>query len=45
VDAGEGWSGGMPDPYGSGTQANYLYSIYATYNVGSSAAAAAAQKE
>ncbi len=30
-DAGVGWSGGMPDPYGSGTQADYLYSIYATY--------------
>ena len=26
------WSGGMPDPFGSGSQANYLYSIYATYN-------------
>jgi hypothetical protein len=25
------WSGGMPDPFGSGSQANYLYSIYATY--------------
>jgi len=31
VDAGVGWSGGMPDPFGSGTQANYIYSIYATY--------------
>jgi uncharacterized repeat protein (TIGR02543 family) len=30
-DGGEGWSGGMPDPYGSATQAAYLYSIYATY--------------
>jgi hypothetical protein len=30
-DAGVGWSGGMPDPFGSGTQADYLYSIYATY--------------
>jgi uncharacterized repeat protein (TIGR02543 family) len=29
----EGWSGGMPDPFGSGSQANYLYSIYATYQV------------
>ncbi|NIM17121.1 MAG: hypothetical protein GTO45_34395, partial [Candidatus Aminicenantes bacterium] len=27
----QGWSGGMPDPFGSGTQASYLYSIYATY--------------
>ncbi|MFC2141082.1 PKD domain-containing protein [Acidobacteriota bacterium] len=25
------WSGGMPDPFGSSTQADYLYSIYATY--------------
>ncbi|NIM13446.1 MAG: PKD domain-containing protein [Candidatus Aminicenantes bacterium] len=25
------WSGGMPDPFGSGSQASYLYSIYATY--------------
>jgi hypothetical protein len=31
VDAGVGWSGGMPDPYGGGTQADYIYSIYATY--------------
>ncbi len=34
VDAGEAWSGGMPDPYGSSTQADYLYSIYATYATG-----------
>jgi uncharacterized repeat protein (TIGR02543 family) len=27
----DSWSGGMPDPFGSGSQANYLYSIYATY--------------
>jgi lysyl endopeptidase len=26
------WSGGMPDPFGSGSQTNYVYSIYATYN-------------
>ncbi len=25
------WSGGMPDPFGSATVANYIYSIYATY--------------
>jgi uncharacterized repeat protein (TIGR02543 family) len=31
VDAGMGWSGGMPDPFGSSTQASYLYSIYANY--------------
>jgi PKD repeat protein len=27
------WSGGMPDPFGSGSQTNYIYSIYATYTV------------
>jgi uncharacterized repeat protein (TIGR02543 family) len=27
------WSGGMPDPFGSGSQTNYIYSIYATYNI------------
>jgi hypothetical protein len=26
------WSGGMPDPFGPGTQADYRYSIYASYN-------------
>jgi uncharacterized repeat protein (TIGR02543 family) len=26
------WSGGMPDPFGSGSQTTYVYSIYATYN-------------
>jgi uncharacterized repeat protein (TIGR02543 family) len=26
------WSGGMPDPFGSGSQSSFLYSIYATYN-------------
>ena len=31
VDADVGWPGGMPDPFGSGTQADYLYSIYASY--------------
>jgi PKD repeat protein len=31
MDAGTGWSGGMPDPFGSASQADYLYSIYATY--------------
>ena len=25
------WSGGMPNPFGSSTQNNYIYSIYATY--------------
>jgi uncharacterized repeat protein (TIGR02543 family) len=30
-DAGVGWSGGMPDPFGSSTQTSYIYSIYATY--------------
>jgi len=33
-DAGVGWSSGMPSTYGSGSQANYLYSIYATYDPG-----------
>jgi hypothetical protein len=31
ADSGVGWSGGMPDPFGSSTQANTVYSIYATY--------------
>ncbi|MHC4131196.1 MAG: CotH kinase family protein, partial [Planctomycetota bacterium] len=32
VDSGDTWSGGMPDPWGSvSNQANYVYSIYATY--------------
>jgi len=31
ADAGVGWSGGMPDPFGSSSQANYRYCIYATY--------------
>jgi PKD repeat protein len=26
------WSGGMPDPFGSGSTTSYIYSIYATYN-------------
>jgi hypothetical protein len=26
------WAGGMPDPFGSSTQADYIYSIYATYS-------------
>lgn len=33
-DAGVGWSGGMPAIFGGGTQANYEYSIYATYTPG-----------
>jgi uncharacterized repeat protein (TIGR02543 family) len=39
------WSGGMPDPFGSGSQSSYLYSIYATYNVGSSAQSVRLSKE
>jgi PKD repeat protein len=27
------WSGGMPDPFGSGSQTTYIYSIYATYTI------------
>ena len=30
--SGDTWSGGMPDPFGSGSQSSFLYSIYATYN-------------
>ncbi|UCH96721.1 MAG: PKD domain-containing protein, partial [Candidatus Aminicenantes bacterium] len=26
------WSGGMPDPFGSGSQADYIYSIHANYS-------------
>jgi hypothetical protein len=29
--SGETWLGGMPDPFGPGTQADNIYSIYATY--------------
>jgi PKD repeat protein len=25
------WAAGMPDPFGTGTQVDYIYSIYATY--------------
>jgi hypothetical protein len=32
--SGQTWSGGMPDPFGSGSQENYLYSIHATYTPG-----------
>lgn len=28
------WSGGMPDPFGSATFANYKYSLYCTYSTG-----------
>ena len=34
VDAGAGWAGGMPDPFGASTQANFIYSIYATFDTG-----------
>jgi PKD repeat protein len=27
----QSWSGGMPDPFGSGSQTSYIYSIYGTY--------------
>ena len=33
-DAGVGWSAGMPDSFGSGSLANYDYSIYASYTAG-----------
>jgi Zn-dependent metalloprotease len=32
--SGDTWSGGMPDPFGSGSQADYRYSIYASYTPG-----------
>jgi PKD repeat protein len=28
----QSWSGGMPNPFGSGSTTSYIYSIYATYN-------------
>ena len=28
------WSGGMPDPFGTSSQRDYVYSIYATYSSG-----------
>jgi len=32
--SGDTWSGGMPDPFGSSSQSDYIYSIYATYTPG-----------
>jgi hypothetical protein len=29
--SGDTWFGGMPDPFGSSSQENYIYSIYASY--------------
>lgn len=34
VDAGVGWSGGMPSTFGTSTTASYIYSIYANYTPG-----------
>lgn len=34
VDAGVGWSAGMPDPFGGSSQAGYNYSIFANYTPG-----------
>jgi len=31
VESPEAWAGGMPDPFGTGTQADFLYSIFAYY--------------
>jgi vibriolysin len=31
VESPDAWSGGMPDPFGTGIQADFLYSIYAFY--------------
>ena len=33
ADAGEGWAGGMPDPFGASTLAGYEYSLYCTYKL------------
>jgi len=30
-DAGVGWASGMPASYGSGSQSNFIYSVYANY--------------
>jgi len=37
ADSGATWSGGMPGAFGASTQANYQYSIYATYSTGTGA--------
>jgi len=34
VESPEAWAGGMPDPFGTGTQVAYLYSIFAYYTTG-----------
>lgn len=31
ADAGADWAGGMPDPFGSSTEADFIYTIFATY--------------
>ncbi len=31
VESPETWAGGMPDPFGTGTQVDYIYSIFAYY--------------
>jgi len=33
-DGNQTWSGGMPDPFGCSSKANYIYSIYAKYTSG-----------
>jgi hypothetical protein len=38
AEAGATWSGGMPTTFGSSTVGNYIYSIYATYRPGTTAA-------
>jgi hypothetical protein len=34
AESGQGWFGGMPDPFGTSSQSNYIYSIYAIYTIG-----------
>jgi hypothetical protein len=34
ASANAGWSGGMPSSFGSSSQADYIYSVYATYLTG-----------
>jgi Zn-dependent metalloprotease len=34
VQSADLWAGGMPDPFGTGTQADFLYSIFAYYTTG-----------
>lgn len=33
AQSGDLWAGGMSDPFGSSTQSDFIYSIYATYEI------------